>query len=747
MSLMRMTAQRCAYRPTRKWIKKLSGRYARPLVAAFLPFLIAVGDVSPAFAQNPPPKQDPTKQDPSEQQPPPPGTYGNIPPASQAGPEAATGAAPPPAPPIPVSLGLSTHSFVNGPRAFPTLIAPYKPIQVDEPALVNSPRIDQLIHDNKLQITLQAAVELALENSLDIAVARYNPWIADTDILRTKAGGQGRGTNGADFPTSQAAINPFNTVFPSYDPIISATTSINSLTTPINNPFLSGTGVGTNTLQGLHSHATIFDAAYQQSFTPGTTINVAWNNTRSSSTSGANFFNPSVQSSLSAGFSQQLLNGFGYFVGRRNILIAKNNRKIADLVFVNQAITTVTNTIDAYWELVYARENVKVQQQAVSVSEKLYNDNKKQLEIGTMAPLDVTRAESEVASNRQNLIVAQTVQLQDEQVLKNAMTKNPLAPNLINVEIIPTDLPIPPSATESASFEDAIQEAFVKRPDLQEQVYNLKNSGIEVRATKNALLPTLTLSGQYSSSGLAGNSPITGTPVVTATPAPVVDSAGNPVTVTGEGGVQTPIFQSTTTAPVIGTSQQGFGTAQNQIFTNQFPDYFASLNLFLPLRNRSAQADNARAMLTQRQLETQLQQLKNAALLDVRNTYIALEQDRARVDAAIKARELQKQTFEAEQKKYTLGASTVYNVILTQRDYVTAQGVELRALADLNEAKANFERAVGRTLEVNRVTIASTGTKSGLSEFEPETLIPGTLHGQVVGADKIFSNPTSPTEK
>jgi outer membrane protein len=746
MSMMRMTAQRSAYRPASKRIKDVSGRYARPLVAAFLALLIGVGNVAPAFAQNPPPKQDPAQQDPSQQQAPAPGTYGNIPPASQAGPEAAAGTAPPAAPPIPVSLGLSKHSFTHGPRAFPTLLAPYKPIQIDETVLVNSPRVDQLIHDNKLQITLQDAVELALENSLDIAVARYNPWIADTDILRTKAGGQGRGTPGADFPTSQAAIDPFNTIFPSYDPIINASTSIDSRTTAVNNPFLAGTGLVGNTLQGLHSHADIFNVAYQQSFTPGTTVNVGWNNTRSSSGSAANFFNPSVQSSLTAGFSQQLLNGFGSFIGRRNIMIAKNNRKIADLVFVNQAITTVTNAINAYWELVYARENVKVQQQAVAVSEKLYNDNKKQLEIGTMAPLDVTRAESEVASGRQNLIVAQTVQLQDEQVLKNAMTKNPLAPNLINVEIIPSDLPTPPAATESASFEDAIKEAFVKRPDLQEQVYNLKNAGIEVHTTKNALLPTLTLSGQYSSSGLAGNSPITGAGTLASNSIPIVDANGNPITVTGAGGVQTPIFESTTNPTIIGTSQQGFGTAQNQVFTNQFPDYFASLNLFLPLRNRSAQADNARAILTQRQLETQLQQLKNAALLDVRNTYIALEQDRARVEAAIKARELQRQTFEAEQKKYTLGASTVYNVILTQRDYVTAEGVELRALADLNEAKANFERAVGRTLEVNRVTIATTGTKSGGSEAEPETLIPGTLHGQVVGTDKLFAG-TKPTEK
>ncbi|MDP9147259.1 MAG: TolC family protein, partial [Acidobacteriota bacterium] len=252
------------------------------------------------------------------------------------------------------------------------------------------------------------------------------------------------------------------------------------------------------------------------------------------------------------------------------------------------------------------------------------------------------------------------------------------------------------------------------------------------------LLPTLTLNGQYASSGLAGNSPILGTAVVSGG-LPIVDVNGNPVTITGPGGVQTPIFQQTSSSPVTGTSQQGFGTAQNQVFTNQFPDYFASLNLYLPLRNRSSQADSARAILTQRQLETQLQQLKNAALLDVRNTYIALQQDRARVDAAIKARELQKQTFEAEQKKYALGASTVYQVILTQRDYITAQGVELRTLADLVEAKANFERAVGRTLDVNRVNIANNRG----DQFERDTLIPGTLHGQVVGTDKIFNNSSS----
>src|SRR5450755_75709 len=190
MSFKRATAHRSIFRV----IYRTAAHFARPLVAAGLAFLVAGVDVGSAFAQNPPPQD----------QQPQPGTPGNVPPASQAGPEAAAGTTPPPAPAIPVSLGLSKHSYVDGARSFPTLIAPYVPIRIDAPNLVNSPRIDQLIRDNKLQITLQDAVELALENSLDIAVARYNPWIADTDILRTKSGGQGRGTTGADFGTSAA---------------------------------------------------------------------------------------------------------------------------------------------------------------------------------------------------------------------------------------------------------------------------------------------------------------------------------------------------------------------------------------------------------------------------------------------------------------------------------------------------------------------------------------------------------------
>jgi outer membrane protein TolC len=458
---------------------------------------------------------------------------------------------------------------------------------------------------------------------------------------------------------------------------------------------------------------------------------VVWDNTRSSSTAGANFLNPAVSSSLQISITQPLLNGFGLAMGTRNIRIAKNNRKIADWAFTAQAITTITNTITAYWELVYARENVKVNQQAVTVAEKLYEDNKKQLEIGSLAPLDVTRSESEVATDTQNLIFAQTAQLQDEQNLKNFISKDPLAANIINVDIIPTDSPKQPAAIEAASFEEALKEAFAKRPELQEEALNLLNAEIDVKANRNALLPTLSIGGFYESQGLAGNSAILGTPATVSSGIPIVDATGVPVLVNGA-----PIFESATTAPVTGTSQQGFTTAQSQIFHNQFPEYAGQLTLTLPLRNRAAQAEYARALLSQRQLQTTERQLRNAALLDVRNSFIALTQDRAQVAAAVKARELQQQTFDAEEKKYQLGASTVYTVIQTQRDLTLAQGNEIRALANLEEAKAGYERAVGRTLEVNHVTIAD--GKSG--EVDRETLIPGTLHGKVVGTDELLKS-------
>jgi outer membrane protein TolC len=664
--------------------------FRRPLLASILAGVLAGSPVTSAFAQEP---------------------------ASPPAPHAVAQGA------VPISLGVTKHDYSHAPKPFPNLFAPYTSQFVDPGVLTNSPRLEQLIHDGKLSLSLQDAIALALENSMDIVVTRYNPWMADVSLLKTRAGGFGYGTPGSIAVGSTASLPELF-----YDPIITQTISFADVTTPINNPFISGIGSSgsstTSKVFGLVSHNSTYNTQFQKYFDTGTNLSVAWNNTRSSS-NAANFFNPYVQSSLAVTISQPLLAGAGRFVNRRNIIIAENNRKIADLAFAQQAITTTTNTITAYWELAYAREYVNVTQQAVTVAEKLYSDNKKQLDIGTMAPLDVTRAESELATDRQNLIVAQTTKLQDELVLKNYISKDPLASNLISVELVPTDKPDSPASISTASFDDAVKEAFAKRPDLQEQYYNLKNADVDVRATKNALLPTATLSAYYSSAGLAGNSFTTGAPsVVLGTQ--IVNAAGDPA------GLYIP----ETVAPVTGVAKDGLSTAQSQIFHNDFPTYAAQLTLSLPLRNRGAQADNLHAQLVKRQMEAQTQQIKNNALLDVRNTTIAVEQGRAQVQAASKARELQQQTFDAERKKYELGASTVYQVILTQRDLITAQGTELRALANLAEAKANYERALGRTLEVNSVTIA--GAQKGV--IERDTLIPGTLNGQVVGTEQLFKS-------
>src|SRR5258706_725767 len=628
---------------------------------------------------------------------------------------------------VPISLGLNKYHYTNSPGLWPNITAPYRTWYVNPGALSNSPRLAQLIQSGKMNLSLQDAIALALENSMDIVVQRYNPWMADASILKTKAGGFGYGVPGSLSVGSTANLPSLI-----FDPYLTQTISITSALIPVNTRFTSGTGTGTNGIAALGVHQNIYNTAFSQGFSTGTTLNVFWDNPRSSSSSAFTLFDPSVQSTIGVSFAQQLLQGVGRNVTRRNILVAKNNRKIADLAFAQQAITTVTNTITAYWELVYARQNVDVQQQAVTVAEKLYNDNKKQLEIGTMAPLDVTRAESELATDHQNLIVAQTAQLQQEQTLKNAISKDPLATNFVNVHLVPSDKPTPPAAIEAPSFEDALREAFAKRPDLQEQFYNLKNADIDVRATKNALLPTATLNARYGSQGLSGNSAVLTNTTIAGSA--VVGANGQPVTVLDSGGNSVQIFLPATSSTVASTKQDGFGTAQSQIFHSDFPDYAVYLNLQVPIRNRSAQADSQRSILTRRQQQAVMQQLRNSALLDVRNPYIALVQDRARVEAAAKASELQRQTFDAEQKKYQLGASTVYNVILTQRDFITAKGTELRALADLGEAKANYERAIGRTLETNRVTIAD--AKSGVPE--KDSLIPGTLNGKVVGTDALF---------
>jgi len=615
---------------------------SRHWLSVFLAALIVWAPVAPAFAQQ----------------------QGESTPAS---------APPPAAQPQaqPRTIHVSNQDYTYGKRWFPNVTGPYSPLSVPEPVLTNAPRIEQMIQSGKLSITLEDAIDLALENNLDITIQRYAPWLAEANILRTLGGGTSRGS--LSVLGNVPALN--------FDPLVTSTLSTDQRLIPTNNPLTAGTGTTATTFGTLNTHTQVVNFQYSQGFHTGTSFSGTFDNTRGSSSSPLNFFSPFVTSTFIVSANQQLLNGLSLLANERNIRIAKLNKNFADQAFEQQAITSVTAVANAYWELAFARGNVDVALHQVELANKLYSDNKKQVEIGTLAPLEIVQAEAQVATANQALIVAQTTLLQNQLTLLNLVTKDPTAPALRNLEIITTDTAeVEPPAVEKIPMEDAIKEAVTKRPDVLEAGTSLKADDVNIRATKNALLPVLNISGFYSTQGLGG------------------DRTKTPVTVSG------------------------FGAAASDAFSAKYPEYNAALSLTVPIRNRQAQSDNATALLSERQDETRYRQVVNNAAIDVRNTQIVLEQARVTLAAAAKTRDLDQQTLDAEQKKYQLGTSTLFNIVSDQNTLASAASAEVRARMNLAEAKVNFDRAMGRTLEVYNITIAD--AKSG--HPPKDTLIPGT---------------------
>jgi outer membrane protein len=562
---------------------------------------------------------------------------------------------------------------------------PYKTSEVPEPVLTNSERINQLVKDGKLMLSLQDAVELALENNLDIQVQRYYPWMAQADILRTTGGGADRGVGSTTLPTAFT-----NQLAVSFDPLVTATISADSKDLPVNNPLTAGTGTGGASATNVFTHTYVDNFAYSQAFHEGTSFSASFDTTRTSTTSASVRFNPSVQSTGQLLLTQPLLNGFGKTVNLRYLHIARLNQKATDQAFTQSIITDITAVEDDYWELVYARGNVAVQQESVALAQKLYDNNKQQVEVGTLAPLEVVRAQAQVATAQQALIVAQTAQLQEQTLLMSVISKNPTAPNLVNVEIVPTDSVTTLPPVENLTLADAVNEALSNRPDVAEAKLTINADDVNIAATKNALLPTLNASAYAQGVGLGGN------------------------------GKQTPA--------AITIEPGGFGDAASQLFLGNFPEFEAQLTLSLPIRNRVAASDNARALLTQRQDQTRLQQTINNAMVDVQNALITLQQDRPTVTASQLTTELQKETLDADQKRLDIGASTNFVVVTDQQALAAAAAAEVRAEANLLEAIVNLQRALGRTLDVFKITIAD----AQAGKVQHETNIPGTtVEGQL----------------
>jgi outer membrane protein TolC len=645
------------------------GRYCRVFIAFALALLTALAPVAPAFAQQ---QADST-------------------PHTQPQPQSRT---------IPVS----NQNYTFGKRWFPNILGPYTATVVPEPILTNAPTIEQMVKDGKLSISLQDAVDLALQNNLAIVIEKYTPWIAEANVLRTLSGA----------PSQSGTVQALGTIPAlSFDPIVTSVFSLDGKTVPVNNPLTAGTGGAASfgTFSTLNSHTTVGDIQYSQGFHTGTSFSAAFNNTRGSSSSTATFFDPFVQSNFIFTASQQLLNGFGLLANEHYILIAKVNKNIADQSLVQQVITSITAVGNAYWELVFARGNVDVAREEIALAEKTYSDNKKQVDVGTLAPLEIVQAEAQLATAQQALIVAQTTVLQDQLTLLNLIAKDPNAPALRTAEIIPTDAAdVAPPEVEKIPLDDLIKEAVKKRPDVVQAGLVITGDDVNVRATRNALLPILTLSGVYATEGLAGNTRL----ITTCTPVPPAVTCVPPP-------------QSFT----------GLATSLNEQFTGIYPEFNAQLSLTLPIRNRLAQSNNVIATLEKRSDQANYQQIVNNAAIDVHNAQITLEQARITLAAAIKTRDLDQQTLDAEQKKYQVGASTLFNIVSDQNTLASAESAEVRARVNLVEGKVNFDRAMARTLEVYNISIAD--AKSG--HPAKDTLIPGTS-----ATGQLFVDPAKSTD-
>ncbi len=581
-------------------------------------------------------------------------------------------------------------------RWFPSFWNPYQNPYVPEEKMSNSDRLHYLLRDGTLQLSIEDVIELALENNLDLAVARYSIGFARTDVLRTQGGGAQRGGFSGAFQSSALFSGAVGSGVTSggnavsggaggvtgsasaiqlgsgatFDPAAFFSYGWNQNITPLGTTAV--TGVPFVDLQGSS-----YTAGVTQAFQAGTSYEVILGGTRGTTTSLTSVFNPEVNTFLAFGFTQPLLNGFGRRANSTYIRIAKNDVKIADSVFRQQVITTLGTILNEYWDYLSFKENVRVKEEGLAFSQKLLDDNKKQVEIGTLAPIEVVRAESEVASDQEAVIVARTNLEQQGELLKTALARQ-VGPELASAQIVANDQLPEPRPDDLPTLEKALADAFANRPEIEQTELKFKDQDYTIARDRNALLPSLNIFGTYAAEGLSGNQLL----------CPSGSSPYGQGCITAEGGIESPT----------GRAINGVPEALSQTFRGQYPNYSLGLNLSIPIRNREAQADAARAALERRQLETQLQQWKNNIAQQVRTAVIAVVQAKAQITAADKATLLAQQTLDGEQKKLRLGESTVFQVIQAQRDLATAEGNGVLAHSTYAKAITQYQQAVGTVL-------------------------------------------------
>lgn len=630
----------------------------------------------------------------------------------------------------PLYLRPGPRDFSKPRNYWPNPIGPYLPTTAPEASFLNSPKLADLVRDGKIYLSLSDAIVLALENNYDIAIQRYNLDIADTDLLRAHAGstllgvnsglvtgtlggpgttvtggggpggtsvasgGAGSGAGGLSLTTNGGGPLPEN-----LDPYLTGTLEFQRQKSPEQNTIFYPSGA-------LNQNTNTYNFAYNQGFITGTALQISFNNNYNTSNSFFNPFSPSYSTTFNAQITQHLLQGFGWGVNGRFIVQAKNNRRIADSAFRQQLLYTMNQVEDIYWGLVSAYEDLQSKDRAVAQSSQLLKDNEKQLQIGTLAPLDVVSARSGLETDKQALIASQSNLEYQQLLMKQAISRNLNDPVIANAPVIPTDrVTLAETPEEHESVDELVRQADANSPSIEQAQLVLKNDKITLKGVKNGLLPTLDVSAFYGASALGGMQS-----------ADCVDFQ--------TGALCKPNAYPPTT----------YGTAFSNLFNSSGPNKGVEFSLNIPIRNRTAQAEQARSVLEYRQAQMRLQQLYVQTKMQVINAQYALTNDRAAVQSATVTRNYDQQSLKAEVTKLRLGASTTANVLQQQRTLAASESNLISATAKYAIDRASLAEILASTLDRYNISIVdaangrvtSQPTIPGIhpASQEPEVTVP-----------------------
>jgi len=558
-------------------------------------------------------------------------------------------------------------------RAAPlaSIFKPYLWRPIEGANLTNS--LSLAVEDGKLRLSMAQLVQAVVENNLTIATARYYPWIGQTDLLRARSGSSPRGVDATTIPSGVFAgavggsilasaggggggsSNPGGitgsagkvSISPSgvFDPSFRMSYSYDHTSSPLNTLVVAGIPTVTNATGA-------FSWNYVQAFSSGTSFTVSYAMQRQQSTQKHLLYDPDFTPGFTATVSQQMLNGFGFAVNRALIRVAENEQKIERESFHQQVNTALAAAKNAYWDLVAAREAVTAAESALQAARHLAADNQRQLDAGTMAPLDVATAQSQAAASQRDLIIAQTNLQNAELQVKTMISKN-LDETLASAAIEPTDSFPDPSTVILPSLQEATAIAQANRPEIPVAEGNIKSQNDAMPFIRNALTPNVNVFGLVTTVGL----------------------------------------------------YNVFGTSLWESIRFKYPEVAFGVTVSFPLRNRQAQADEVRSRLEMNQAKDTLVRTKSQIEVDVQNAMIGLTNSNAQVKAAVEAVRLARENLDGMEKKLAAGLATPYDVVLAQRDQLTAQLAEVQARDSYAKAKVTWDQALGLTLEASHVSL------------------------------------------